>query len=64
MAKNTYKPLIGERLLYIMVWSMALLVPILNSKMMSEEHVSLVNILTVWSKLIPYIFSLSSIMRF
>lgn len=56
MAKNTYKPLIGERLLYIMVWSMALLVPILNSKMMSEEHIYLVNILTAWSKLLPYIF--------
>lgn len=56
MAKNTYKPLMGERLLYIMVWSMALLVPILNSKMMSEEHIYLVNILTAWSKLLPYIF--------
>lgn len=53
---TTNKPVIGENILYFMVWSMALLVPILNSKMMSEEHVYLVNILTVWSKLIPYIF--------
>jgi len=52
----TDKPQVGERLLYFMVWSMALLVPILHSKMMSEEHIYLVNILTAWSKLLPYIF--------
>lgn len=55
LAPNTYKPVVGENLLYFMVWSMALLVPILNSKMMSEEHIYLVNILTAWSKLLPYI---------
>ena len=47
------KPIVGENLLYFMVWTMAILVPILNSKMMSEEHVYLVNILTAWSKLLP-----------
>ena len=56
MKLNTYKPSSGERLLYILVWSMALLVPILHSKMMSEEHVYLVNIFTAWGKLFPYIF--------
>ncbi len=55
MRTNTNKPLIGENLLYFLVWAMALLVPILNSKMMSEEHVYLVNVLLVWSKLLPYI---------
>ena len=55
MRPQANKPLIGENLLYIMVWAMALLVPILNSKMMSEEHVYLSNILLVWSKLLPYI---------
>ena len=50
------KPVIGESLLYFLVWAVVLLVPILNSKMMSEEHVLLVNIFIVWSKLIPYIF--------
>ena len=50
------KPIIGETLLYFLVWAMALLVPILNSKMMSEEHVPLVDILIAWSKLFPYIF--------
>ena len=53
---TTNKPLIGENLLYFLVWSAVLLVPILNSKMMSEEHISLNNTLTVWSKLLPYIF--------
>lgn len=56
MRTKTNKSIIGENLLYFLVWCMALLVPILNSKMMSEEHVYLRNILTVWSKLVPYIF--------
>ena len=47
---------ISERALYTLVWCMAMLVPILNSKMMSEETVNLGNILTAWSKLLPYIF--------
>lgn len=49
------KTLAGENLLYFLVWGMALLVPILNSKMMSEEHVYINAILLVWSKLLPYI---------
>ena len=55
MSTKTNKPLIGENLLYFLVWTMALLVPILNSKMMSEEHVYINDILLVWSKLLPYI---------
>lgn len=50
------KPVIGENVLYFLVWGMVVLVPILNSKMMSEEHIYLVNLMTVWSKLLPYIF--------
>ena len=53
---HTDKSAFGERLLYILVWGMAILVPILHSKMMSEEHVYLVNIFTAWGKLFPYIF--------
>ncbi|MBQ8438682.1 MAG: histidine kinase [Alistipes sp.] len=55
MRPQANKPIVGENLLYFLVWAMALLVPILNSKMMSEEHVYLSNILLVWSKLLPYI---------
>lgn len=46
---------VGENLLYVMVWAVIILIPILNSKMLSEEHVSLTNILTVWQKLTPYL---------
>ena len=56
MRVKANKSILGENLLYFLVWSMALLVPFLNSKMMSEEHIYLKNILTVWSKLAPYIF--------
>lgn len=55
MAKNPNKPTIGENVLYLLVWATVLLVPILNSKMMSEEHIYLVNLFTAWSKLLPYI---------
>ena len=53
---TTNKPVIGENVLYLLVWGAVVLVPILNSKMMSEEHIYLVNLMTVWSKLLPYIF--------
>ena len=55
MQIKTNKTLAGENLLYFLVWGMALLVPILNSQMMSEEHVYINAILLVWSKLLPYI---------
>ena len=56
MSRESNKPGIGEIVLYLLVWVAVVLVPILNSKMMSEEHIYLVNLLTVWSKLLPYIF--------
>ena len=56
ISRENYKPAIGENVLYLLVWGAVILVPILNSKMMSEEHIYLVNLLTVWSKLLPYIF--------
>lgn len=49
------KQKIGENLLYVMTWLAILLVPILNSKMMSEEHVSLSNILIAWQQIAPYL---------
>ena len=50
------KQKIGENLLYVMVWLAILLVPILNSKMMSEVHVSFSNILIAWQQIAPYLF--------
>ena len=48
------KPAIGEGMVYILVWTLIALVPILNSQMMSEEHIYMVNIITAWSKIFPY----------
>ena len=56
MRVGSYKPVIGERVLYFLVWGAVILVPILNSKMMSEEHIYLVNLMTAWSKILPYVF--------
>lgn len=53
--KLTKKQAIGENLLYMMVWLAIILVPVLNSKMMSELHVSLENVLTTWRKIAPYL---------
>ena len=53
--KITKKQAIGENLLYVLVWLAIILVPVLNSKMMSELHVSLENVLTTWRKIAPYL---------
>ena len=56
MKKILDKPVAGERMVYFFVWTLVLLVPILNSQMMSEDHIYLFNILTAWSKIFPYLF--------
>ncbi len=53
--KITKKQTIGENLLYVMVWLAIILVPVLNSQMMSELHVSLENVLIAWRKIAPYL---------
>lgn len=47
--------MIGENLLYLLVWTVIILVPVLNSKMLEEVHVSLENILIAWLKIAPYL---------
>lgn len=47
--------MIGENLLYLMVWMVIILVPVLYSKMLEEVHVSLENILIAWLKIAPYL---------
>lgn len=49
------KQAIGENLLYVMVWTAIILVPVLNSQMMSEMHVNLENVLTAWRYIAPYL---------
>ena len=46
---------IGENLLYVLVWSAIILVPVLNSEMMEELHISLENVLLAWRKIFPYL---------
>ena len=48
------KQTIGENLLYVMVWSAIILVPVLNSQMMAELHVDFRNVLFAWRQLAPY----------
>lgn len=38
-----------------MVWTIVMLVPVLNSKMLGEMHVGVENVLTAWRKIAPYL---------
>lgn len=49
------KQAIGENLLYLMVWAAIILVPVLNSQMMSELHINLENVLIAWRQIAPYL---------
>ena len=49
------KQAIGENLLYVMVWAAIILVPVLNSQMMSEMHIKLENVLIAWRQIAPYL---------
>lgn len=53
--QNIRKQRIGENLIYVMVWLVIILVPILSSKMLGEEHVNLETIFTSWRKIAPYL---------
>ena len=48
------RQILSENMLYGMVWIVVFLVPILNSKLMAEEHVNLNNIIIAWCKIAPY----------
>ena len=48
------KEAIGENLLYVMVWTAIILVPVLNSQMMSELHVNFEKVLIAWRQIAPY----------
>ncbi len=49
------KQAIGENLLYLLVWTAIILVPVLNSQMLSELHVNLEEAWIIWRQLIPYL---------
>lgn len=54
--KTLQKQTIGENLLYFMVWASIFLIPVMNSKMMSEPSVSLGKVLMAWRQISPFFF--------
>ncbi|MBQ5393871.1 MAG: histidine kinase [Alistipes sp.] len=52
---NGKKHAIGENLLYLLVWTAIILVPVLNSQMLAEMHVNLEEAWIIWRQIIPYI---------
>lgn len=53
--KINKKHALGENLLYLLVWTAIILVPVLNSQMLSELHVNLEEAWIVWRQIIPYL---------
>lgn len=55
MKLQARKQIIGENLLYGMIWALVYLIPIMNAKLMSEEHVNFSNVFIAWIKVSPYL---------
>ena len=49
------KQTIGENLLYLLVWLAVLLVPVLNSEMLTDLHVDSDDLLRAWRRIGPYL---------
>lgn len=49
------KQAIGENLLYVLVWSAVILVPVLNSQMLAQYPINLQAAWVVWRQIIPYL---------
>ena len=57
MAKRRYeitKQIIGENLIYSLVWIAVFLIPIMNANLMSERVVDIYELATAWLKILPY----------
>ncbi|MDE6857480.1 MAG: histidine kinase [Alistipes sp.] len=50
----SHKQTIGENLLYFLVWTAILLVPVMNSEMVESMHVDFGDVLIAWRKIFPY----------
>lgn len=50
----SHKQTIGENLLYFLVWTAVLLVPVMNSEMVESMHVDFGDVLIAWRKIFPY----------
>ena len=49
------KQAVSENLLYLLVWAAIILVPVLYSQMLSEQHVNLKAAWVIWKQLIPFL---------
>ena len=49
------KQTLGENLLYFLVWLAVLLVPVLNSEMLTDLHVDLDDLVRAWRRIGPYL---------
>ena len=49
------KQAIGENLLYVLVWSAVILVPVLNSQMLAQYPINLQAAWVAWRQIIPYL---------
>ncbi len=47
--------LVGENLLYLLIWGVVLLVPVMAPKMLGEVRISLENVIISWQKVFPYL---------
>lgn len=48
------KQKIGENLLYSIVWIIIYLIPIMNSRLVSELHINIGNLFTAWLRITPF----------
>lgn len=48
------KQKIGENLLYSIVWIIIYLIPIMNSRLVSELHINIGNLITAWLRITPF----------
>ena len=45
---------VGENMAYVLVWAIIFLVPFIYTNLKSEEPIALHDVLTIWSKILPY----------
>ncbi|MCH5329997.1 MAG: histidine kinase [Alistipes sp.] len=49
-----WQRILSENTIYAFTWIAVLLVPILNAKLMAEEHININNIIIAWTKIAPF----------
>ncbi len=55
MGREKRQVLIGENLLYLLLWAVVLLVPVMAPKMLGEVRVEVENVFISWQKVFPYL---------